>query len=618
MAERADVCIVGSGFGGSITAFRLAELYVAAGTDPRSIVVLERGRRYRHVDFAQSMDIDHLSRVYNLIQGQGAQVVVANAVGGGSNLYLAASLRSPRETFERRDRRPGDGPDRRMWPSAISRDVLDPYYYRAELGLRVRRPTWNQVSKSGGLWAATLNAAGHSCDRVPLAISPERCVNAKWCHTGCVFGAKNSLITNYLAAAERRGVQVRPDMEVESLQQSSARPYRFIVNAQAMDNEGPSPSRQPTGSTVQIECKVCVLASGAMGDAPILMRSQNNLPNLSSELGKHLGVNGDHIAAIEYDEARVRSALGLPGYHEFYKGKPITTMSYDWWVGRSDHAYDGTRFTLQEIFLSSLTNFLYDSGREPGGGPSWWGLQKKQAIARWANRIELLAQVEDTNDGTFYAVPSSGGAQRPNSGPVTIGLFTYPLSDQSIRVREAANEAMRGVAQTHGLGRFMALTEARGAYAAHPLGGCRMADGPDLGVVDPQGAVHGYEGLYCIDGSIIPTSLGVNPSLTIAAVSERCADALVAAGGGLGLPARPAGFRPGIPEEIVGERVVVPVPPDQAAPKRKPKKKPRCRPPKRRSRPARGRTRARKRARVRCRKPARRRRRPPKKGRGRA
>src|SRR5947209_6151874 len=99
---------------------------------------------------------------------------------------------------------------------------------------------------------------------------------------------------------------------------------------------------------------------------------------------------------------------------------------------------------------------------------------------------------------------------------------------------------MRGVAQTYGLGRFMALTEARGAYAAHPLGGCRMADGPDLGVVDPQGAVHGYEGLYCIDGSIIPTSLGVNPSLTIAAVSERCADALVAAGGGLGLPARPA------------------------------------------------------------------------------
>src|SRR6185312_7740847 len=154
VTERADVVIVGSGFGGSITAWRLAELYRAAGVDPRSIVVLERGRRYRHVDFRQSMDIDHLSDVYTLIQGQGAQVVTANAVGGGSNLYLAASLRAPTETFERRDRKPGD--------------------------------------------------------RVPLAINPQRCQNVKWCHTGCIFGAKNSLITNYIAAADKRGVQIRP------------------------------------------------------------------------------------------------------------------------------------------------------------------------------------------------------------------------------------------------------------------------------------------------------------------------------------------------------------------------------------------------------------------------
>src|SRR5689334_4913165 len=122
-----DVVIVGSGFGGSITAWRLAELYRAAGVDPKAIAVLERGRRYGHTDFRQSMDIDHLSDVYLLIQGQGAQVVTANAVGGGSNLYLAASLRSPTETFERRDRVPGDGPDRRMWPNAISRATLDPY-----------------------------------------------------------------------------------------------------------------------------------------------------------------------------------------------------------------------------------------------------------------------------------------------------------------------------------------------------------------------------------------------------------------------------------------------------------------------------------------------------------
>jgi choline dehydrogenase-like flavoprotein len=102
----------------------------------------------------------------------------------------------------------------------------------------------------------------------------------------------------------------------------------------------------------------------------------------------------------------------------------------------------------------------------------------------------------------------------------------------------------------------MKLTETAGVYCAHPLGGCRMADSPDLGVVDDGGAVHGYEGLYCIDSSIVPTSLGVNPSLTISALGERCAERLVARAADLGLPARPAGFAPGVPEEIVGERVI--------------------------------------------------------------
>jgi enediyne biosynthesis protein E9 len=127
MAERADVVIAGSGFGGAIAAYRLAELYHAAGADPRSIVVLERGRRFGHTDFAQSMDVGNLSKVYDLVQGEGMQVVTANLVGGGSNLYLAASLRAPSETFERRDHRPEDGPDRRMWPAALSRRALNTY-----------------------------------------------------------------------------------------------------------------------------------------------------------------------------------------------------------------------------------------------------------------------------------------------------------------------------------------------------------------------------------------------------------------------------------------------------------------------------------------------------------
>src|SRR4051812_49835879 len=140
MAERVDVLIAGTGFGGSIAAWRLAEVYRAAGSDTKGIVMLERGRRFKHTDFKQSMDIANLSGIYNLTQGDGMQVVTANAVGGGSNLYLAASIRSPREVFERRDRRPGDGPDRRMWPGAISRAPPKPHYPRGEQGPRGRGP----------------------------------------------------------------------------------------------------------------------------------------------------------------------------------------------------------------------------------------------------------------------------------------------------------------------------------------------------------------------------------------------------------------------------------------------------------------------------------------------
>jgi enediyne biosynthesis protein E9 len=570
VAEQVDVCIVGSGFGGSIAAWRLAELYTAAGEDPGKVLVLERGRRFKHTEFKQSMHIEHLANVYNLIQStggpgsiigtgpSGAQMVVANAVGGGSNLYLAASIRAPTEIFERRDHHPDDGDDRRMWPHEISRNSLNPFYARVEQGLRVRQPSWHEVSKSGGLWAATLNAAGFTCDRVPLAIDFGRCVDAKWCHTGCIFGGKNILTTNYLASAEHAGVEVRPNRQVESVRRSlpNASDYRYVVTASVMDNEGANPTRQATGQTEEIESKALILAAGAMGNPPILMRSQLALPSLSDQLGRHLGVNGDHVAAIEYDPQKVQDVLGLPGYGEFFKGKHITTMTYDFYAGRRPHRFDGTRFTLQEIMLSTLTNFLYDDGRAPAGDPSFFGLQKKQAISEWNNRIELLAMVEDTHDGQFEAPPPSGGAIRPNPGPVTIGPFSYTPSEQSIRVRERADHVMQKVGERSGLGRFMKLTETEGVYAAHPLGGCRMAASKDLGVVDHRCEAFDNEGLFCMDSSAIPTSLGVNPSLTIAAVAERAADQLTSRGPDLGLPARPTGFHHKTPGVIVGERVV--------------------------------------------------------------
>lgn len=124
-------------------------------------------------------------------------------------------------------------------------------------------------------------------------------------------------------------------------------------------------------------------------------------------------------------------------------------------------------------------------------------------------------------DGRFELVPPQGGGVRPNAGPVVVGTFSYEFSEQSLRVRELADRAMAQVGERRGLAKLLTLTETRGAYAAHPLGGCRMADSPELGVVNDRCEVFGNEGLFCMDSSAIPTSLGVNPSLTIAALAER-------------------------------------------------------------------------------------------------
>jgi choline dehydrogenase-like flavoprotein len=115
---------------------------------------------------------------------------------------------------------------------------------------------------------------------------------------------------------------------------------------------------------------------------------------------------------------------------------------------------------------------------------------------------------------------------------------------------------MKSIVERDGLGRFLKLSESRGAYCAHPLGGARMAESKELGVVDDGCEAFDNEGLFCIDSSAIPTSLGVNPSLTISAVSERAASGLVARSADYGLPAAPEGFKPRTPDLFVGERVV--------------------------------------------------------------
>ena len=232
-------------------------------------------------------------------------------------------------------------------------------------------------------------------------------------------------------------------------------------------------------------------------------------------------------------------------------------MSYDHWVGKKGNAHDGTRFTLQEILLSQLTNFLYDDGRAPEGRAELVGAREE------ALDLDLVAPHRDPGDGRgddgrrVLRAPRRAATATCSRTAARSGSASSTTRSPSSRRESArsADEAIRKIAERRGVGRFLKLTETNGVYASHPLGGARMADEPGFGVVDDAGEVFGSEGLFCMDSSIIPTSFGVNPSLSISAVCERAAAKLVARAADFDLPAPPPGLKHRPPGVHVGPRV---------------------------------------------------------------
>ena len=399
------------------------------------MLVLERGKRFGHTDFRQSMDIDHLSDVYELIQGQGAQIVAANLVGGGSNLYLAASLRSPTRDL----RAPRPPPGRRP----VAADVAAPRSAARRstrstrapsAGLRVRQPSWNQVSKSGGVWAAMLREAGHTCDRVPIAIDLERCVDAKWCYTGCIFGAKNSLITNYLRVRRARGRR-GPAAASRSTRWRRRRrgPYRWMVRGDAVD-----PDTKQAAGAVEIECKVAILAAGRDGhaaDPDALARAAPCRRSRRTSAGTSAST-ATTSRRSRSTRARSSDVLGLPGgYDEFYKGKPITTMSYDHWVGkRGTRARRDPLHAPGDLPLASSPTSSTTTAAAPAASRHGGARRRSGSIATWSRHIEILAMVEETMDGAFYAAPPTGGGARAaqRRADRNRARSTTTLSEQSV------------------------------------------------------------------------------------------------------------------------------------------------------------------------------------------
>ncbi|NJP33639.1 FAD-dependent oxidoreductase [Micromonospora thermarum] len=512
--ESTDVVVVGSGFGGAITAYHLA----AGGA---RVVVLERGPWLTGQDFDQDFKFGSSStRAFDFTIGDGMSVLAGNCVGGGSVVYFAAMPRAPRFVFERHG-----SIGRRMWPAAISRDTLEPWYDRVAEALPVTRQDWSDVPYAGGLWAAACHHAGRTANPVPVAIDNERCVNCNWMMSGCRFDAKRSLLLNYLPAAIAHGARIRPLHEAQRLERSDDGGYRLHYTV--VDDVD---YRVEVGGGA-IDAKVVVLAAGAGATPVILQRSADTLGPMPAAVGRYFSGNGERLNTAVIDEDRVREVLGLSRsdgvpYEAYQIGKGPCVATWD----RLDGSLpEYLRYSLEQLYFPP--GFGTILAQVPDAtGPTWFGAEKKELLRHWKSWLTIFTMSEDDNEGVFGPPPPTGNAVRVSQQMLGRGALRYRPTENTLRGWAASDAEVRDILERDGLARVMPWTnDVVGAYTVHPLASCRIGDDPATSALDDRHELRGHPGIFVTDGSAVPGALTVNPAMTIAALAERAVPAIVEA-----------------------------------------------------------------------------------------
>ncbi|HXV86626.1 MAG TPA: GMC family oxidoreductase N-terminal domain-containing protein, partial [Gemmatimonadales bacterium] len=281
-----DVLIVGTGFGGAAPALRLAE----AGF---GVTMIEKGPGIDpHKDFRQTQDPGYLLRYLKGLSGDNLSFTYAEALGGGSGFYEMVSLRAPSKAFGLVDQSGA-----RLWPNGLDRAALDPYYDLADSMLRVEQIAPEVVPKSGLVFSLLMKNLGYSCERARYAV--QGCLASGFCVTGCVYGAKQSLLVNYLPQAVAAGAVVETDVDARIIQPLDIVPdtpaggslhlipHRYDVMCQ----------RRSSGEMLRYRTKILILAGGTVGTATLLLRSRVNLERLSDQVGSNIAFNGSVKAA---------------------------------------------------------------------------------------------------------------------------------------------------------------------------------------------------------------------------------------------------------------------------------------------------------------------------------
>lgn len=511
MTKHFDVLIIGSGFGGSVSALRLSEKGYKVG-------VLEAGRRFTEKDFPKTswrlnrflffprLGLTGLQRIHAL---PNVLILAGAGVGGGSLVY-ANTLYRPTERYF-------NDP---QWSEITDwKSELAPWYDQAERMLGVATNPYFTNSDKAIKEVADEMGVGHTFKMAPLGVhfgnkpgellsdpyfggvGPDRmsCVQCGGCMTGCRHNAKNTLPKNYLGLAEGAGAEVFPLCTVTSISKVNEI-WRVVARK----------SNSLFGRKIVFTADQVIIAAGTYNTQKLLhkMKASGKLPQVSERLGELSRTNSESLVGAIMPNTTI----------DFSQGAAITSSFFP---DENTHV-EPVRYGKGSNLMGLLQTAMTDGTSVNTRRRQWLKtvIRKPSLIAtilnvkRWSERTVIALVMQDVDSaikvrskrGLFgWRLTSVNDSERPNATYIPV-----------------ANETARRIANRYGGiagGHIGDLVNA--PFTAHFVGGCVIGKNPDEGVIDAYHRLWNYPTLHVIDGSTITANLGVNPSLTITAQAER-------------------------------------------------------------------------------------------------
>ena len=579
-----DAVIIGSGFGGSVMAYRLAE----AGL---RVCLLERGKPYPPHSFARAPyelnknfwdPSSGLFGLFDVWSFKGSGALVSSGLGGGSLIYANVHLRKDPKWFK--EDRPDGG--YQNWP--ITYDDLEPHYESVEQNLNVQKyplqhAPYNATPKTLAFREASgklkLDGSTHQWMPLNLAVSfrsrnvrnPDEddpanppivgaelfeevpnyhtvtnkremprstCRLCGECDIGCNYGSKNTLDYTYITKAihQTTPAQIETLCEVKTISPLPGSGYKIEFVRHQPDAIDPVTGKCPPPPRFTITAKRLILSAGTFGSPYLLFRNLAAFPNVNrNALGSRFSVNGDLLSFIA-NSMEQRHGKSVPRNLDPTFGPVITsairvgdTLDEMGQQGRGFYTEDGGN------------PYLFSWFAEIQGFPGF--LRRSLKFLKMAAKYRLGLQ-NDANLSAEIADLLGSGAASLSSVPILsmgrdFANGNLSLKGDLLECDWTQKKSKEYYDRVRRVGR--AIARALNAeyidnpsyqyfhqvLTAHPLGGCPMGLTNEDGVVDSFGEVFGHPGLYVVDGSIMPGPVGPNPSLTIAAISNRAADHII-------------------------------------------------------------------------------------------